>query len=85
MFQKKCEIFKELPNVFGIAEDILIVGYNDNGTDHDKQSTEYYRCEVKKSLSLTKTNASLDACVHSFGEIFSRLGVCLIHKVWMHL
>ena len=28
-------IFKELPNAFGIADDIVIVGYDDDGTDHD--------------------------------------------------
>ena len=29
------EIFKELPNAFSIADDILIVGYDDIGADHD--------------------------------------------------
>ena len=29
-------IFKELLNAFGIADDILDVGYNDNGIDHDR-------------------------------------------------
>ena len=37
MFQWKIdEIFKELPNVFSIADDILAVWYNSNGRDHDK-------------------------------------------------
>ena len=36
MFQRKIdEIFKDLPNVFGIADDILAVGYDDDGKDHD--------------------------------------------------
>ena len=30
------EIFKELPNVFGIADDILAVGYKAGDSDHDK-------------------------------------------------
>ena len=34
--QKIDEIFKDLMDVFGIAEDILIVGYDTNGRDHDK-------------------------------------------------
>ena len=35
MFQRKIEeIFKDLPNVFGIAEDILAVGYDIDGKDH---------------------------------------------------
>ena len=29
------KIFKDLPNVFGIAHDILIVGYNTDGKNHD--------------------------------------------------
>ena len=37
MFQRKTnEIFKGLPNVFGTADDILIVGYDADGTDHDR-------------------------------------------------
>ena len=36
MFQRKRdEIFKDLPNVFGIAGDILVVGYDVDGKDHD--------------------------------------------------
>ena len=37
MFQHKIdEIFKNLPNVFGITDDILVVGYDADGNDHDK-------------------------------------------------
>ena len=37
MFQRKIdEILKGLPNTFGIAENILIVGYNADGRDHDR-------------------------------------------------
>ena len=25
-----------MPNVFGIVDDILVVGYDDNGRDHDE-------------------------------------------------
>ena len=36
MFQRKIfKIFKELPSMFGIANDILVVAYDDNGRDHD--------------------------------------------------
>ena len=36
MFQwKKDKIFKDLPNVFGIADDILVYGYDSDGNDHD--------------------------------------------------
>ena len=36
MFQHKIdEIFSDIPNVFGIADDILVIGYDKNGADHD--------------------------------------------------
>ena len=35
MFQLKIdEIFKDLLNVFGIADDILVIGYDSDGKDH---------------------------------------------------
>ena len=37
MFQHKIdEIFNDIPNVFGIADDILVIGYDKDGTDHDR-------------------------------------------------
>ena len=30
------EIFSDMPNVFGIRDDILVKGYDINGADHDK-------------------------------------------------
>ena len=30
------KIFEGLPNVFGIADDILVVGYNSDHKDHDE-------------------------------------------------
>ena len=37
MFQQKIdEIFKDLQNKLGILDDILVVGYDSNGKDHDK-------------------------------------------------
>ena len=27
--------FKDLPNVFGIVDDILVIGYESDGKDHD--------------------------------------------------
>ena len=36
-FSKKFDkIIKDLPNVFGIADDILIAGYDSDGKDHDE-------------------------------------------------
>ena len=36
--EKIDEIFKDLPNVFGTADDILILGYNADSRDHDRTS-----------------------------------------------
>ena len=37
MFQKKIdELFSGISNVFAIADDILIVGFDKQGKDHDK-------------------------------------------------
>ena len=36
MFQRKIDkISKDLPNVFNIADDILVEGYDSHGKDHD--------------------------------------------------
>ena len=36
IFQRKIyQIFKDLPNVFGIAYDMLAAGYDENCRDHD--------------------------------------------------
>ena len=36
MFQHKIdEIFNDMSNVFGIVDDILVIGYDENWTDHD--------------------------------------------------
>ena len=35
--QKIDEVFNDMPNVFGIANDILVVGYEDDGRDHDER------------------------------------------------
>ena len=37
MFQNKIdEIFNDMPNVFGIADDILVIGYDKDRADHDQ-------------------------------------------------
>ena len=37
MFQCKIDkIFNDMPNVFGIADDILVVGYEKDGADHNE-------------------------------------------------
>ena len=37
MFQCKInEIFNDMPNIFGIADDILVIGYDEDRKDHDE-------------------------------------------------
>ena len=41
MFQRKIdEIFNDMPNVFGIADDILVAGYEADGRDHKETVQE---------------------------------------------
>ena len=52
MFQWKIDkIFKNLPNVFGIADNILAVGYDRDDKDHDEMlwqsTTNMKACELK--------------------------------------
>ena len=32
---KKEEIFSDMLKIFGITDDILVIGYDENGADHD--------------------------------------------------
>ena len=55
MFQRKIdEIFEDLPNVFGIADDILVVGYETDGKDHDDTVCRVLQRCRQVSLKLNK-------------------------------
>ena len=57
MFQKKIiKIFKGLPNVFGIADDILIVGSNADGRDHDRILRQVMQVCHQENLKLNNNN-----------------------------
>ena len=77
MFQHMVdEIFKDLPNVFGIGDDILVEGYDSDGKDHEE--TLWWVLQIYRHVNL-KLNR--DKChfrctpVLFFGEVISRLGV----------
>ena len=55
------EIFKEQPHVFGIADDILVVGYECNGPDHAKTLQKVQQICRKEISSLTSENPISDA------------------------
>ena len=55
MFQCKIdEIFNNMPNVFGIADDILVIGYNKDGVDHDKAIHKVLKWCQDVNLKLNK-------------------------------
>ena len=62
MFQKD-ELFTGMPNVFGIADDISIAGFNEQGRDHDAILDEVHRICMQQTWNLTK--------IHFGPDIFS--------------
>ena len=60
MFQWKInKIFKDLPNVFGIADDILIVGYDADGRDYNRTLNEIMEVCHQENLKLNKSKFQL--------------------------
>ena len=61
MFQRKIDkIFNDIPNVFGIADDILVIGYNKDGADHDKVVYNVLRQYQDANLKLKKKSVISD-------------------------
>ena len=55
MFQQKIDkIFNDMPNVFGIADDILVIGYDKDGADHDKAVYDVLQWCQDVNLKLNK-------------------------------
>ena len=55
LFQQKVdEIFNDMPNVFGIADDILVAGYDDEGRDHNKTVWKVLQRCSEVNLKLNK-------------------------------
>ena len=64
MFLRKIDkIFKELPNVFGIANDILVVGYKTDGKDHDKELWRVLQICREANLKLNKDKLSFQVYI----------------------
>ena len=77
MFQSKIDkIFNDMPNVFGIADDILVKGYNKDGTDHDEAVYKVLKWCQDVNLKLNKAKCHFRCMsVPFFGEVVSRQGV----------
>ena len=77
MFQCKInEIFNDMPNVFGIADDILVIGYDKDGTDHDDAVYKVLRQYQDVNLKLNKSKCHFRCTsIPFFGEVVSREGI----------
>ena len=58
------EIFKDLPNVFGISDDILIVGYASNGKDQDLTLQKVLQICRRVNLKLMLCKAVVSIYLH---------------------
>ena len=77
MFQRKIDkISEELPNVYGIADDILVVGYEADGKDYDKTLQRMPQICRQVYLKLNKDKCLVRCTsVPFFGEIILWYGV----------
>ena len=77
MFQRKIdEIFNDMPNVFGTADDILVIGYNKNGADHDEAVYSVLRQCQDVNLKLNKEKCHFRwTSTPFFGEVVLREGI----------
>ena len=85
MFQKETdELFSSMPNVSSTVDDILIVGFNDQGNDHEETLNRVLLMCRQATLKLNKDKC-LFRCTSSiplFGRVISRQGVIMdLNKV----
>ena len=77
MFQCKIdEIFNDMPNVFGIVDDILVIGYDDGDTDHDAMVHKVLQRCREDNVKLNKEKCHFRCTsIPFFGEVILRRGV----------
>ena len=82
MFQCKIdEIFSDMPKVFGIADDILVIRYDKDGADHDITVHKVLKQCKEVNLKLNKDKCHFRCTsIPSFGKVISREGVQLEPK-----
>ena len=73
VFQRKLDtIINKVPQVTGIADDLMIVGYEEDGSDHDKALTELLETCRKNNLKLNYDKIQYKAqSVEFFGETYT--------------
>ena len=77
MFQHKIdEIFSDMPNIFGIADNILVIGYDEDRADHDATVHKVLRLCKEVNLNLNKDKCHFRCMpIPFFGKVISREGV----------
>ena len=77
MFQCKIDkIFNNMPNVFGNADNILVIGYDKNGADHDEAVYSVLRQCQDVNLKLNNEKCHFRCTsIPFFGEVVSREGI----------
>ena len=74
MFQHKTdEIFSDMTNVFGIMDNILVIGYDEDGVDHDAAVHNVLWQWEEVNLKLNKEKCHFRyTSIPFFGEVISR-------------
>ena len=77
MFQCKIDkIFNDMLNVFGIADDILVIGYNKNGADHNKAAYSVLKQCQDVNLKLNKEKCHFRCTsIPFFGKVVLRKSI----------
>ena len=77
MFQCKIdEIFNDMLNVFGIADDILVIGYDKDGADRNEAVYKVLKLCQDVNLKLNKEKYHFRCTsIPFFGEVVSRQGI----------
>ena len=77
VFQRKIDkIFNDIPNVFGIADDILVTGYDKDGADHDEAVYRVLKQCQDVNLKLNKEKCHFRCkLIPFFGKVMSREGI----------
>ena len=77
MFQcKNDEIFNDMPNVFGIADNILVIGYDGDWGDHDEAVYNVLQQCQEVNINLNKDKCHFRwTSIPFFGKVVSREGV----------
>ena len=71
--QKNDEIFNDMPKIFGFADDILVIGYDEDGADHNKAVYNVPRQCREVNLKLNKYRCHFRCTTIPFiGKVVSR-------------